>query len=656
MAVVILQPSPDLTLNDVAEVLRKRLAPGYQITHDTMFQTRRQRFFHKTVDIVRVVQGGWLGASVRAFQHSDRTVLNIFPDPPSHAAMILLGYLLPLGLLYMLFAQLVVRAASRALCPPNWTPETQQELAPLAGRNGGPPAAYTGLAGFREAHPVVGPPVEIVIDSIRTLAGAAAFLAGANFIVSGWYPLFWDHDNAANWVHDDAWADGLGAILLLVVGAWLFYGGLMGLLRRRRGWLSTAVATVGVPLAVFVLGPALSYPYWWCYEPICWQDYQKNQDAYGDTALHRYNYTVPLRFQRAAALPLTERYRRPAIATVHRDVPAPPPEPAPQQPAPTPPAAKEKQILDSSADQGFLTPDGKVLAAAAVQSHKVRLINTASNEDEVIDSEGGIIAFAPNGKWLVTVNVGNTMRDESRFETYLTLYDVAKREKAASSITAMKQQSFPVNALTPDGKTLITGDGDDLILVDVHTGEVRRPFEGLVDPITLAVSRDGARLAAAFRGRDKEPMIQFCVWDLATLKQERCLEGLKPVQSVAFSADGKLLAAGGGAAIKVWDLAANKVVQTLQIENKGDYVMAVALGRDGTVLVSATNGGTVAVWDVTSGKPLYSFEIWESHPFDPEKKSHDSLDKISLSDDAEVLWVKGLSTRTVYSLADVFKK
>ena len=37
--------------------------------------------------------------------------------------------------------------------------------------------------------------------------------------------------------------------------------------------------------------------------------------------------------------------------------------------------------------------------------------------------------------------------------------------------------------------------------------------------------------------------------------------------------------------------------------------MAVALGRDGTVLVSATNGGTVAVWDVASGKAIYSFQV-----------------------------------------------
>ena len=46
--------------------------------------------------------------------------------------------------------------------------------------------------------------------------------------------------------------------------------------------------------------------------------------------------------------------------------------------------------------------------------------------------------------------------------------------------------------------------------------------------------------------------------------QERCPEDMKLVQSVAFSADGKLLAAGGGSEIKVRDIAA-QTVQTLQI-------------------------------------------------------------------------------------------
>ena len=55
------------------------------------------------------------------------------------------------------------------------------------------------------------------------------------------------------------------------------------------------------------------------------------------------------------------------------------------------------------------------------------------------------------------------------------------------------------------------------------------------------------------------------MWDLATLQPVRTLTGVPGfVQGVAFSADGKLLAATSNEIIKVWNLDDGKVVQTFK--------------------------------------------------------------------------------------------
>jgi WD40 repeat protein len=153
-------------------------------------------------------------------------------------------------------------------------------------------------------------------------------------------------------------------------------------------------------------------------------------------------------------------------------------------------------------------------------------------------------------------------------------------------------------AITPDGKTLVSGGNDKTIkLWDLTTGKERATLRGhraFVE--SLAISPDGKTLASG--GRDQK----IKLWDLATCKELTTLEGhTGGVRSLAFRPDGKLLASGSDdETIKLWDLTTHKEQATLR-GNMG-WVFCLAFSPDGKTLAGPGRNGMVTLWDVASRK------------------------------------------------------
>ncbi len=273
------------------------------------------------------------------------------------------------------------------------------------------------------------------------------------------------------------------------------------------------------------------------------------------------------------------------------------------------------------------SPDGAILATGSNRGHIILWDVATQDRLASIEEHGGkpvsSMAFSPDGA---------TLASASHRSGTVRLQDI-KTENAATldghaSVTSM--------ALSPDGNILATATQQGRInlwntstyfrigtLIATLSPGDKGPFPYRL--ASVAFSADGRTLAAG-------SFTRLHLWDLATETNIATLrEHAGWLESVAFSPDGSLVATAGGwapggedATVRLWDVETRSVVAVL--EGHTDDVRSVAFSPDGNTLASGSLDKTVRIWDVASRTPV---AVVERHTAD--------VDAVVFSPDGSIL-------------------
>jgi WD40 repeat protein len=279
-----------------------------------------------------------------------------------------------------------------------------------------------------------------------------------------------------------------------------------------------------------------------------------------------------------------------------------------------------------------VAPDGKTFATAGGEDGAVRLWATATgrrtySRENARSSSVSAVGFAPDGKMLavgersgklelleaatgnLTVRLAGHSRD-------LWALEFSKDGKSLASVGAegvflwdveTGRRLFQVGnragravRISPDGRYFASGaDDGTVVLWDAKTGGETRSMSFRPGPISsVAFSPDGKRLAAASAQNGS-----IRIWEIEGEKETSLRHGTaRAVQALAFSPDGTVLVSGGSdGALRLWETAAWKLKGELDHHSE---LRSLAFSPDGNVLISGGLLGTVRLWDVKAQKEL----------------------------------------------------
>jgi RNA polymerase sigma factor (sigma-70 family) len=252
---------------------------------------------------------------------------------------------------------------------------------------------------------------------------------------------------------------------------------------------------------------------------------------------------------------------------------------------------------------GYIMPaafsaDGKMVAAVAnAKGQTVHYVHAWTLEDgkEVFAKEvrvnagSGVLAFSPDSKRVLAAFTSS--------EEGMHCWDIA----TGNQLWQQKEFVPTYMAFTLDGKIL--SPQDKYHVVDLATGnpiqlDKKPPLTWDTRP---TLTPDGRTLLLS----TPEGVI---VWDVANGKELRTLKGAG--EELLVAPDSKSVITNNGA-LQRWDLATG---QPLWADNYDaghvGEVTSLVLSADGKRLASASADGSVRLWDLTSGKPVY---VWRGH-------------------------------------------
>jgi WD40 repeat protein len=258
------------------------------------------------------------------------------------------------------------------------------------------------------------------------------------------------------------------------------------------------------------------------------------------------------------------------------------------------------------------------------------------------------IAFSPDGKQLASTSYAIGSK-----QTPIEFWDIS------SSVPSRKLDINPHFAsslvFSPTGEQLISSNLDGIIdFWNVQTSQKERTIKTNLPIRDLAISPDGNILIAnGTTSLDLASSYQVIkLWNVKTGKVIRTLQEHQDlVHEVTFSPDGSKIAIAANDFATLWDVKSGKLIHTLKghlssvPDDPSDpqdntitvqlEVQSIAFSPDGKLVATGSQDNTIKIWDVDSGKELYTL------------RGHScSVTSVAFSPDGQIL-VSGGNDKTV---------
>ena len=299
-----------------------------------------------------------------------------------------------------------------------------------------------------------------------------------------------------------------------------------------------------------------------------------------------------------------------------------------------PGVAQEAAILEYGARVNTIAyspgVDPPLIAAAGTaddpEDNIIKVWDLRNNRAVELRGHTGVVksvAFSPNGELLASGSHDWTFRlwDGSRPEGTIKHHVVDGVRSAVEAV-----------AFSPDGLLLATA-GTHVIVWNLGTMEEMFTLRHTKYVWTVAFSPDGRYLAAGEGDGEGPGLVR--VWDLATQKQTATLDGdAKIVYSVVFSPDNQTLASGGWSGqIRLWRVSDWQLRGTFE---RVGTIRSLDFTPDSKILVGG-GFGVLSLWSAESGRAIASLvEQADTGEVRATSFSNDGLRLASGGDDGNV--------------------